>query len=122
VWADSSFSDIPEAINGELARRGLPTFLASAGELIGQVIDGVDITARSPLEAVARLDGRPVFITHSRADTRIPESHAEGLIAALDGQNVESWIVDDSEHIQAMFDHLDEYETRLVNFFESHLQ
>ena len=121
AWADSSFSDIQKVINDELARLGLPPFLASAGTSMGRVINGVDITARSPLRAASSFGGRPVFITHSRDDIRMPVSHAEGLIATLDGPNTAHWLVDGSGHVHAMFDYTEDYETRLVNFFETSL-
>ena len=48
----------------------------------------------------------------------MPVFHAR-LLAEVTG--TEAWIVPDSAHVQAVFDYADEYETRLVDFFRTHL-
>lgn len=123
VWEDSGFADINEAIQAELSRNGFPTFLAPAGVLIGRLIAGDDIASLSPLRAVDRLDGRPVFIAHGDADTRLSVQYAYDLADAMraHGWQVEPWIAPGSEHVLAMFEHHEEYEARLVAFFREHL-
>ncbi len=124
VWGDSGFADINDAIVAELSRNGYPTFLASSASLMSQVIAGDNITGFSPLAAMAKLDGRPIFITHGDADTRLSVQYASDLAEAVRaaGGEVEPWIVPGSGHVSAMFDHPDEYETRLVTFFRESLQ
>ncbi len=124
VWSDSSYADTALAIDGELSRLHYPTFLGPAGILMGRLIDGVDVTARTPLLAAAKMAGRPVFITHSDTDTRMPVIHATILTDALNaaGSPTVSWIVSGSAHSQAMFDIPDEYDTRLVAFFSDSLK
>ena len=124
VWEDSGYADAALAIDGELNRLHYPAFLGPAGVFMGRLIDGVDITARTPRMAAAKLGSRPVFITHSEADTRMPVIHAMILADALHaaGNPVDPWIVSGSIHAQAMFDYLDEYESRLLAFFSDSLK
>lgn len=123
TWEDSSYADINAAINAELDRNGYPAFLAGAGVFMGQVISSRDITARSPLETMAKLNGRPLYITHGTDDTRLSVQYASDLAAAAQagGETVTPWIVEGSEHIRAMFDQQAEYEKRLVAFFKDSL-
>ena len=123
VWEDSSYADLPSAIDAELARSGYPTFLAVGGVLAARLISGDDLTSYSPLDAVARLDGRPLYITHGTADSRLVVDYGHRLEAAVlaDGGSVESWYVDGAEHVEAVVTHADEYERRLVGFFDGAL-
>ena len=123
VWEDSSYADINIAINAELKRDGYPTILAAAGILMGKVISNRDITAKSPLAAIATLNKRSLFITHGSADTRLSVQYAYDLTAAAaaQGESIQSWIVEGSEHVRAMFDQNAEYEQRLVEFFTTSL-
>ncbi|MBZ0301351.1 MAG: alpha/beta fold hydrolase [Anaerolineae bacterium] len=123
VWEDSSYADVQLAIADQLTYRGIPTFLAPAGVLMGRLLDGVDLSARSPLAAIAIWGNRPLFITHGEADTRIPVLHAYRLAEAMraNGITIEPWIIPGSPHVQGMFDATDEYETRLVDFFRASL-
>lgn len=123
VWSDSTYSDIEKAILDELTRSGFPTLLAPAGILMGRVMGGVDITARSPLQAALAMEGRPLLVTHGDQDKRMPVYHAHWLADTLAAQGapVELWIAPGSGHINAMFDHTTEYETRLIDFFTTHL-
>ncbi len=119
TWEDSGYADLEEAIQAELARNGYPTFLEPAGILAARVLGGVDLTSRSPLEAVAKLDGRPVFITHGTADTRLSVSYATELADAIraTGEGVDPWIVPGAGHVEAILRQPAEYERRLDGFF-----
>jgi uncharacterized protein len=123
VWEDSSYADLPSAIDAELSRNGYPTFLAFGGVLAARLISGDDLTSYSPLDAVAKLDGRPIAITHGTADTRLSVDYGHRLEAAAraGGGPVDAWYVDGAEHTEAMLTHSAEYEQRLVDFFERSL-
>jgi dipeptidyl aminopeptidase/acylaminoacyl peptidase len=118
VWEDSGYSDIQVAISDELARNGYPRLLAQAAILVGRVA-GVDITSLGPLDAVPKLDGRPIAIVHGTADTRMPVKHAYTLRDAIEAHGWQPyvWIVDGSDHTRAVYDHPAEYMRRLGDFF-----
>ena len=44
---------------------------------------GDDLLSLSPIGAVAKLDGRPIFITHGTGDTRLSVQYASDLAAAV---------------------------------------
>ncbi len=119
VWADSSFADIREAVRDELSRNGYPTFLDEGGILVGRVLVGDDIAARSPLEATAKLNGRPIFLTMGSADERLDPRSLDALVAGVRaaGGSVDVWRVDGAGHTQALTLQPDEYERRMVEFF-----
>jgi dipeptidyl aminopeptidase/acylaminoacyl peptidase len=122
TWEDSGYADIDVAITAELARNGYPTFLRYAGYLVAR-LHGVDLTSLSPIGAVAKLDGRPIFITHGDADERLSVRYAADLAAAVraNGGTVDPWIVPGAGHTQAIVLVPAEYEQRLDAFFGSTL-
>jgi dipeptidyl aminopeptidase/acylaminoacyl peptidase len=123
VWADSSYADLDVAVQAELERNGYPTFFRFGGYLMARLRSGDDLLSLSPIAAVAKLDGRPIFITHGTADTRLSVRYASDLAAAVraDGGRVEPWLVEGAEHTQAIELQTTEYERRLDAFFEAAL-
>jgi uncharacterized protein len=123
VWEDSSYADLPSAIAAELSRNGYPTLLAFGGVQAARLISGDDLTSYSPLDAVGMLDGRPIFITHGTADSRLSVDYGHRLEAAVqaDGGSVESWYIDGAEHVESMLTDTEEYEQRLIAFFDGAL-
>ena len=73
---------------------------------------------------MGKLNGRPIFITHGTADTRLSVDYASDLADAVRaaGGTPEVWIIDGATHVQAMFIETEEYERRLVAFFDGALQ
>jgi fermentation-respiration switch protein FrsA (DUF1100 family) len=84
---------------------------------------GDDLLGLSPLGAVAKLDGRPIFITHGMADTRLSPAYAADLAAAVraHGGSVVPWMVAGAEHTQAIVLQPADYDHRLVTFFQGAL-
>jgi fermentation-respiration switch protein FrsA (DUF1100 family) len=123
VWEDSSYADLGTAIDAELARNGYPTFLAFGGVMAARIVSGDDLLSYSPLDAVGRLDGRPIAITHGTADQRLSVAYGHRLEAAARAGSgpVEAWYVDGATHTEAMLIQTDEYERRLDAFFERSL-
>lgn len=121
TWEDSSYADLDVAIQAELERNGYPTFLRYGAYLMARVRTGDDLTSLSPIGAVAKLEGRPIFITHGNADTRLSVQYAADLAAAIraNGGTVDPWIVEGAEHTEAIQLEPAEYERRLDSFFGS---
>jgi fermentation-respiration switch protein FrsA (DUF1100 family) len=124
LWEDSGFADIEDIIRDELARSGFPTILGPGGVLVGRIVTGDDLTAHSPLDEIAAVAGRPIFITHGAADSRIAPRYANALADAVraNGGTVDPWIVANAEHTRAITIETDEYEERLVSFFDGALR
>jgi dipeptidyl aminopeptidase/acylaminoacyl peptidase len=123
VWDDSSYADISAMLRDELERNGFPSFLEPGAVVVGRVVAGDDITARSPLTAVAKLDGRPIFITHGLADGHIRPAYSQQLadVVNADGGHVTPWFVANADHSRAITIATAEYEQRLVAFFDQAL-
>jgi dipeptidyl aminopeptidase/acylaminoacyl peptidase len=119
VWEDSGFGDIRKMVRDELEFRGFPALLEPAAMLMGRVMSGVDIAARSPLLEVKKLDGRPIYITHGGADAHISADFAGQLADAVraDGGSVEPWIIAAAGHTRAITIETAEYDRRSVAFF-----
>ena len=124
LWEDSGFASIQAAVDAELRRNGFPTLLSGGALTLGRLISGDDILAYSPLAAMSKLDGRPIFITHGSADARLSVQYAQDLAEAVRaaGGSVEPWIVDGATHVEAMFLQPEEYERRLLAFFDAALR
>lgn len=125
VWSDSSFADFDVAVQAELARNGYPTILRYGGYLMARVRSGDDLLSLSPVEAVAKLDGRPIFITQGTADTRLSPTYAADLAAAVraaDGTVDDPWMIPRADHTQGIVLEPAEYERRLDAFFEAALK
>lgn len=123
VWEDSGFGDIRQAARDELQYRGYPSFLEPGAMLMGQLISGVDIAAKSPLDEVKKLDGRPIYITHGSADRHIFVHFAQDLADAVNaaGGSVEPWIIEGAGHTRAITLETAEYDRRSVAFFRDAL-
>jgi dipeptidyl aminopeptidase/acylaminoacyl peptidase len=121
TWADSGFADLEATLRAELARSEYPRWFASAAYLVIRTERGDDLTSLSPAAAVAKLNGRPLYIVHGTADTRLSVQYANDLAAEYrtSGGTIEPWIVEGSGHTEAIVDHAAEYERRLVSFFLS---
>ncbi len=123
VWADSSYGDLDEASRAEVDRAHLPAFLMPGGHAAARILDGPGLRSKSPLLAMDHLGRRAVYITHGTLDSRLDVHFADELIAAglAAGSTGGSWIVEGSEHADAIVDHPAEYEHRLTDFFERYI-
>ena len=73
--------------------------------------DGYD-----PIDYVARIAPRPVFIMHGTADAVVPAASSQRLYQAA-GEPKEIWLIEGVEHYQAMEDMADQVRPRLLAFF-----
>ncbi len=123
LFLQSTFGNLQQIISAELTRNNYPTFLAPGALLMGSILTGTNLFARSPVEAIRQAAGRPVYIVHTRADTRIAVSQSEQLAAAAQaaGVNVTTWFPDNGEHVQTPAAYPDEFEQRMVGFFRNAL-
>jgi dipeptidyl aminopeptidase/acylaminoacyl peptidase len=123
VWLDSPYADMTEVVRAELARTGYPTFLASSAPLASQLTAGFNIFDKSPLLAMDHAANRAMFITHGKLDQRLSYTYSLDLINRIEasGGAVERWILEDTDHVQALYMHADEYQAKLVAFFTASL-
>ena len=101
AFVDAPFDNLTQITSEELKREGYPQFLFYAGWVAG-LLQGDNLLAYNPNEAITNAGERPLFVIHSTGDTRIGVHHSYQLRdkAKELGVNAEFWIVEDIEHVQ----------------------
>jgi fermentation-respiration switch protein FrsA (DUF1100 family) len=123
LFLQSSFGNLGQVIAAELKRNGYPAVLVPSTIAMGRVIGGENLVQHDPISAIAKAGDRPVYIVHSRADTRIAVHQSEQLAAAAQaaGVDVTTWFPDQSEHVQTPAVYPEEFKRRMTGFFEEAL-
>ncbi|MCP4423632.1 MAG: prolyl oligopeptidase family serine peptidase [Chloroflexi bacterium] len=123
VFVDSPFDNLPQIIDDELERANYPQFLTPGGILMARLVAGDNVVEHDPHEAIAKADGRPLFILHGTADGRISVQHSYELQyrAETVRANAAFWFPEGVDHVQTASALTDEYESRLVAFFRENL-
>ncbi len=123
LFMQSTFGNLGQVIAAELARAGYPKFLAPSALVAGSIVTGVNLYGHNPLDAIRKATGRPVYIVHTHADTRIDIGQSEQLAAAAQaaGVDVTTWFPEKGEHVQTPAVYPQEFEQRLVGFFRQAL-
>lgn len=123
VFLDSYFPSLYIHIRDDLAEQNWPTFLADTSLWYGDLFGDANLHNPNPRDSMQKFGERPAYIVHGGNDTNIPPSYAEELadIIRANGGTVVVWIEPDVPHGGVMSRFLDEYETRLVNFFDQTL-
>jgi dipeptidyl aminopeptidase/acylaminoacyl peptidase len=123
LFLESTYADLEQMIAEDLKNQGFPGILASSAILMGRVLSGQNLLAHDPVEIIRHVGGRPIYVVHSREDTRVPIDQAQELVAAARaaGDNVMAWFTDHGEHVQTPAAYPEEFERRLVGFFRQSL-
>lgn len=119
VWADSSFTDLPTVLEDQLAMYGLPNFMKYSVTIIAN-LQGYDLNGISPIRSLQNNANRPVMIVQGTEDEWINVRSAEPLYQAA-GENADIWIIDGTRHVEAMFVYPEEYQVKMVDFFNQAL-
>ncbi len=121
LWSDSAFADIPTVLDDQLTLNGMPLFFAKAVLVVARVNGtNMDMDAISPIRATQKFNGRAVMIVHGSKDEWVNVNSAYRLHDAA-GKSAELWIIDGTRHVEGMFVHPEEYQKRLIAFFEKAL-
>jgi len=130
VVAESSFSSFREVSYDRLGEklnsgtwlgRTLLRPAVEAGFVYARWKYGVDLEVASPEKAVAA-SPVPVLLIHGKKDTNIPPRHSERILAASLSRKpaVVLWEPAEAGHCGASGAEPEEYERRVVGWFESH--
>jgi uncharacterized protein len=121
LWADSGFADIPTVLEDQLEMNGLPKLFSGAVLLVAR-LNGTSFDADviSPVISIQNHQGRPVTIVHGTDDEWVNVRSAYVLYEAS-GQAADLWIIADMRHVEAMFVYPEEYQARLIEFFDQAL-
>ena len=123
MWLDSPIIDFPLLVGNDLERLGFPRMLASPAITMGERLVGVNIDDKVPLEVASRAGDRPMYLVHGDSDVRISNEHSKKFYnKAVEAEaNVTLWLVEDSAHVDALWEYSSEYESRIVTFFTDSL-
>jgi len=89
LYVDSPFLNLPEIIKAELARNNYPTLLWTPATLMAR-LSGENLLAQDPANAINNDNGRPIYVVHGTADTRVSVNQTYELesLAKTGGANV----------------------------------
>src|SRR5436305_13855402 len=124
IVADSAYADIRPILQRELPKHsGLPGAFTPGILLAARMLYGIDFRAIRPVDVVARIAPRPLFIIHGAADTFIPPSNALALAATADvpHAHVQLWVVPGATHAQGFHVAGKDYVHRVIAFFRTSL-
>ncbi len=123
IVADSSFARLDDLLARELpTASGLPGFFNPAILFFGKARYGLDTTTVNPVDVVAGLPPRSLFIIHAEADRLIPVDHAKRIAAAAGPAVHDLWIFPGSRHDQVSSAAPDRYRARVLAFFDERLR
>jgi alpha-beta hydrolase superfamily lysophospholipase len=111
-------SDLEQQLAFEYRRWGAP---ALWGARLAVRRAGFELQAFHPLDSVRKLAPRAVLLIAGAEDATVPASMSQDLYAAA-GEPRELWLVAGAGHGDAVERQPDEYERRLVGFFDRHLE
>jgi uncharacterized protein len=116
IFVDSSFTSLEEEFNYLVPYpiiNPVAKFIVTAGT--GFTLDHVN-----PLEDIAKISPRPVYIVHSTADKVAPPDSGERLFAAA-GEPRFLWEKENVPHQSMYLDNPRRYQRRLLDFFDEWL-
>jgi len=121
IVADSPYPDLEEAIRNVWRGTGLPAFPFVPLQIaLGEWRTGLELDAMQPLEDVAALSPRPLLILAGGKDPITGPEAGQRYYAAA-GEPVELWFEPDLGHVAFRQVYPDEYERRIVSFFDAAL-
>lgn len=121
IWIDSAYTDIKSVIaRNWVNEAGLPLLFLQPSEWMTELLYGYDITASRPIDEIGKIAPRPIFLTHCTTDAMIPFSSMDSLIEVA--QNTQSWAIPGCEHALGYKIVPDEYNRKVIAFFNSSLK
>jgi fermentation-respiration switch protein FrsA (DUF1100 family) len=116
IVVDSTFAALEEMITIRIPNR-LTRWLIRC---VAEIRIGVSVRQLRPIEYIDQISPRPIFIIQGAADTAIPSDSAQRLYGAA-GEPRRLWIEPDVDHVAMYKTHPDEYEKRVIDFFDQYL-
>jgi uncharacterized protein len=122
VIAESPFARLDHAVDNHF-RKVLgwtsPAFVLPT-RLVGEALIRRRCCDVSPVDEVSRIAPRPILLIQDAEDRLCPPEETAMLLRAA-GKNASLWTVAGADHICAEYIQQDEYERRIVQFFENNL-
>ncbi len=136
VWSDSAFAEIRSVLEHSwVSMTGLPQVFLYSTEAMVRLFYGYDIGASRPIDMIASIAPRPIFLAHCQKDNLIPISHMEQLLTVA--KNTQTWIIANCDQhtlskpiVPEVFNNhaigyslnREEYTNKVVKFFDESLK
>ena len=114
--ADSPFATLED----EMDLRVPFPIMRSLIRFFAERISGVAVASVSPLDDIARISPRPVFLIQGMSDGMVPLDSAQRLYKAA-GEPRQLWTEIDVPHLNMYTSYKREYAQRVIEFFDQHL-
>lgn len=129
IVSDSAYADIIPRLERDIPEQGhLPAMFTPGGLVAAQAIYGVDYYNARPVDVIASIAPRPIFLIHGANDNKnhdgTPPSDMYTLAAAAlsaSHANVQTWLVPGVGHAQAYLLTGKVYVDRIVAFYTAAL-
>ena len=123
IWVDSFFPSMYLHIRKSLVDSHYPIFLATTIVWYGNMVGEGSLSDPNPRDSMRSYGERPIYIVHGEDDARVDKKYAEELadIVTANGGTAHLWIVEDNPHGGVIWRNVDEYEERMINFFNETL-
>lgn len=125
VVADSTYADILPSLERKIPETGhFPPFFTPGGFAAARVLYGIDYTNIKPVDFIAHIAPRPIFLIMGSKDSWIPPSQLDTLAAAArtaPDAHVQTWLVPGADHAQSFHTARKLYVERIVDFYTAAL-
>jgi len=124
VVLDSGYLNLDVIVEEELERENYPIWLSNGALFSAWLFGGEALLEPSPTSAFEEAGQRPIYIIHGRTDDRVDVHHSEDMLELAEELNVNAtaWFLEDTGHVEAKLLYPEEYEQRLVSFFNSSIK
>jgi fermentation-respiration switch protein FrsA (DUF1100 family) len=116
LFIDSSFASMEDELDFLIPY----PLLNPLAKFITQIRTGINLDEVSPMDDIAKISPRPVFIVHSTGDTVAPPDAGEKLFDAA-GEPRYLWVEENSPHLAVYLNNPRRYQRRLIDFFDQWL-
>lgn len=116
LFVDSSFDSLDDEFDFLVPY----PFINPLAKFIAQEETGISLQEVSPLDDIAKISPRPVYIVHSTADIVAPPDAGEKLFDAAKEPRF-LWLEENAAHLAIYLDNPRRYQRRLVDFFDQWL-
>lgn len=123
IVAETTFASLEDMMHASIEKKtGLSSFpFADLITLFGQLEAGARLTDVRPVDVIGRISPRPVFLIRGGDDKWVPAYNADLLMEAA-GEPKLLWDAPRSKHSRVILAHPEEYELRVVDFFDRYLK
>ena len=116
LFIDSSFTSLDEEFNYLVPY----PFINPLAKFLAQTQTGIDLNEINPLNDIAKISPRPVYIVHGTGDKVAPPDAGEKLFNAANEPRF-LWVEEDAAHLSIHLVNERRYQRRLIGFFDEWL-